>query len=161
MLQRRLSPAVSREESKRVLRDRRLWSFLQTRGVTGGGEGVAVVTPRVFACNQRVTCWLGRRFTLFCRKTPAGFGVDVYRKSTGDLVLGKSAAKNSRCADRHDDVVTRIVLRHRVENRITSNSSRSRFRSQTRRGARPYGLKQGGKGTPAAQAPSVLKRLPG
>jgi len=31
--------------------------------------------------------------TCFCRKSPPEFGVDVYRKSTGDLVLGKSAAK--------------------------------------------------------------------
>jgi len=39
-LQRRLSPAVPREESKRVLRDRGLRSSLQTRGVTSGWEGV-------------------------------------------------------------------------------------------------------------------------
>jgi hypothetical protein len=31
--------------------------------------------------------------TNFCSETPANFGVDVYRKSTGDSVLGKSAAK--------------------------------------------------------------------
>jgi hypothetical protein len=34
--------------------------------------------------------------TYFCRKAPADFGVDVYRKSTGCLVIGYSAAKDSR-----------------------------------------------------------------
>jgi hypothetical protein len=29
----------------------------------------------------------------FCRKAPTDFGVNVYRNSTGDLVVGKSPAK--------------------------------------------------------------------
>jgi hypothetical protein len=32
----------------------------------------------------------------FCGKTPAEFGVNVYRKSTGVMVLGKPAAKHLR-----------------------------------------------------------------
>ena len=50
LLRRGLSPAVPREESGWVLRDRGLWSSLQTRGVTCGGEGVVFVT-------SQVTCW--------------------------------------------------------------------------------------------------------
>ena len=34
-------------------------------------------------------------YTVFCRKTRDVFGVEVYRKSTGDLDLGKSAGKES------------------------------------------------------------------
>ena len=34
-----------------------------------------------------------RNSTHFCGKTSADFGVNVYRKSTGDLVLGNSAAR--------------------------------------------------------------------
>jgi hypothetical protein len=33
---------------------------------------------------------------VFCGETPIDFGVEVYRKSTGSLVLGKSTAKQSR-----------------------------------------------------------------
>jgi hypothetical protein len=35
-------------------------------------------------------------FPVSCGTTPAAFGIDVYWKSTGDLVAGKSAAKDSR-----------------------------------------------------------------
>jgi hypothetical protein len=37
--------------------------------------------------------WLIQDPADFCRKTPAVFGAEVYRKSTGVSVLGKSAAK--------------------------------------------------------------------
>ena len=73
---------------------------------------------RVLARNQGVTSRPRRRSTYFCRKTPADFDVDVYRNSTGDLVLGKSAAKDSRCADRQNDGVAHNVLRHRVDEHI-------------------------------------------
>jgi hypothetical protein len=43
----RLSPAVPGEESRRVLRDWRVWGALQSRGVTGGGESVGASKPRV------------------------------------------------------------------------------------------------------------------
>ena len=92
-MQRRLPPAVAGEESERALRNWRLRSSVQTRGVAGGGEGVADASARVLARNQRVTSWPPRAPTYFCRERPADFGVDVYRKSTGDLALGKSAAK--------------------------------------------------------------------
>jgi hypothetical protein len=92
-LQRRLSPAVPREESQRVLRHRRLRSSLQTRGVTCGGEGVEAVKPRVLFWNQRVTSRLRRLSRNFCGETPTAFGVNVYRKSTGDPTPGKSSAK--------------------------------------------------------------------
>ena len=91
-----MPPAVPGEESERVLRHWRVWSSLQTRGVTGGGEGVVAGSSRVLACNQRVTRWPRRESAYFCRKMPADFGVNVYRKSTGELVSGKSAAKVSR-----------------------------------------------------------------
>jgi hypothetical protein len=52
--------------------------------------------PKVLACNQRVTSRRGRSSAYFCRKTPADFDVDAYRKSTGDMDVVKSAAKESR-----------------------------------------------------------------
>jgi hypothetical protein len=42
-----------------------------------------------------VSIVLHEYFTYFCRKVQGGFGADLYRKSTGDVVLGKSAAKDS------------------------------------------------------------------
>ncbi len=40
-------------------------------------------------------CQLAKsKITYFCGKTPSFFGIKVYRKSTGDQVVGKSAAKN-------------------------------------------------------------------
>jgi hypothetical protein len=36
---------------------------------------------------------LPKEYAIFCRKTLCDFGVEVYRKSTGDLDLGKSAGK--------------------------------------------------------------------
>jgi hypothetical protein len=50
----------------------------------------------VSACNQRVTPTPIREDAFICRKSPADFDVNVYRKSTGELVVGKSAAKYSR-----------------------------------------------------------------
>jgi hypothetical protein len=41
-----LSPAISGEESGRLLRDWRVWGALQSRGVTGGGESVVVKVYR-------------------------------------------------------------------------------------------------------------------
>ena len=45
----RLSPVVPREESERVLRRWRVWGSLQTRGVTGGREGVMADSRGVLA----------------------------------------------------------------------------------------------------------------
>jgi len=83
-----LSPAISGEESERVLRDRRVWGALQICGVTGGGEGVAGATARVPAGSQPVSGVLGRDPACFCRKMQAGIGADVYRNSTVDRASG-------------------------------------------------------------------------
>jgi len=125
LLERRPSPAVPREESERVLRDRGVRCSFRTQGVTGGGAGVADASSRILARNQRISSRSRRASTYFCRRTPADCGVDVYRNSTGGLVLRKSAAKDSRRGDRHDDGVAHIVLRHRVEHRRTLDSPRS------------------------------------
>ena len=77
-----LSPAVPREESEWVLRDRGLRNSLQTRGVTGGGEGVVFAMPRVPTGSRVVSIGLPEDSTYFCRKRQAGFAADVYRKST-------------------------------------------------------------------------------
>jgi hypothetical protein len=50
------------------------------------------------------------------------FGVNVYRKSTGDLAFEESAAKDLHWADRRDEAVARIVRRQRVGHRNTSSS---------------------------------------
>jgi len=34
------------------------------------------------------------KITYFCGKTPEFFGIKVYRKSTGDQIVGKPAAMN-------------------------------------------------------------------
>ena len=92
-LQRRLSPAISGEESGWVLRDRRVWGALQNRGVTGEREGVADRTPRVPAVNPLVDDEPDRDPACFRRNIRAGFGADVYRNSTVDPRLGQSVAK--------------------------------------------------------------------
>ena len=94
-LQRRLSPAVPGEESGRVLRYWGMRNSLQNCGVAGGGEGVTTRVSWFPSGGQRVISRRRERFPYFCRKTPADFGVDAYWKSTGGLVLGKSAAKDS------------------------------------------------------------------
>ena len=83
-LQRRLPPDVPREESQWLLRDRTVWGSLQTRGVTGGGEGVADGTPRVPSGNPLVSRVQDRDAAYFCRKIQRVTGADVYRKSTVD-----------------------------------------------------------------------------
>jgi hypothetical protein len=45
-LQRRLSPAISCEESRWLLRNWRVRGALQIRGVTGGGEGISAAIRR-------------------------------------------------------------------------------------------------------------------
>jgi hypothetical protein len=49
--------------------------------------------PRVLARNPGITSVLRRKSIKICREMPGDFGVNVYRKSTGDLVLGKSSGK--------------------------------------------------------------------
>ena len=77
-----LSPAISGEESERVLRDWRVWGALQSRGVTGGGEGVVEATPRVPARSQTVSGVLIQNPAWFCGKMHGVFSADVYRNST-------------------------------------------------------------------------------
>jgi hypothetical protein len=60
----------------------------------GLGEVLSLDIEGVPACNQRITSRPRRRSTYFCRKTPAFFDVDVYRKSTGELASEKSLGKN-------------------------------------------------------------------
>jgi hypothetical protein len=43
---------------------------------------------------QREAKGLPIRYAFFCGKTPPDFGVEVYRKSTGVLDLGKSSGKD-------------------------------------------------------------------
>src|SRR6266699_5024772 len=93
LLRRGLSPAISCEESRRVLRDWRVWSALQICGVTGGGEGVVADLTLVSAVRQRVTTCRIQDPADFCRKTAADFGAEVYRNSTGRSLVGKSAGK--------------------------------------------------------------------
>jgi hypothetical protein len=79
-----LSPAVSGEESRWVLRDWGVWSALQSRGVRGGGEGVVEGTARVPSGSHTVSSVLTRDPACFCRKIPRVIGADVYRNSTVD-----------------------------------------------------------------------------
>ena len=90
-LQRRLPPAIPGEESGRVLPGSFVRGQLQIRGVTGGGEGVRVGLIWIPSGSQGVT--KGR--CVFCGQTRCFSGVEVYRKSTDDSGLGKSAAKAS------------------------------------------------------------------
>jgi hypothetical protein len=43
--------------------------------------------------------WVTKRYALFCGKTPHVFGVEVYRKSTGVLDVGKSKGKGRSWSD--------------------------------------------------------------
>ena len=92
-----LSPAISGEEPRRVLRDWRVWGALQICGVTGGGEGVVEATRRVSAGSHTVRGVLTQDPGCFCRKTEHVIGADVYWNSTVDSSLEKSAAKRMVC----------------------------------------------------------------
>ena len=91
-----LSPAVSCEESERVLRDWRVWSRLQIRGVTNRCEGVIAGIIVQFAGRQTVSCGLAVDPAQICGEMRSVFGAAVYRKSTGGSRVGKSAAKHWR-----------------------------------------------------------------
>jgi hypothetical protein len=90
----RLPPAISGEESRWVLRHRGMRGPLQIRGVTGGGEGVVSVVTLFSAGRQRVTSWRSQDPADFCRQPRAVCGAEVYRNSTDDSGLGKSAGKD-------------------------------------------------------------------
>jgi hypothetical protein len=79
-----LSPAVPREESGRVLRHWRVWGALQSRGVTGGGEGVVEASPRVPAGSHAVSGAPPEDPAGFCRRIQRVIGIDVYQNSTVD-----------------------------------------------------------------------------
>ena len=70
-----------------------MWGALQSRGVTGGGEGVVEGVTLFPPGRQRVKAGRIQDPADFCRKTPAVFGAEVYRKSTGVSLLGKSSGK--------------------------------------------------------------------
>ena len=61
---------------------------LQSRGVTGGGEGVVEATPRVPAGSQTVRGVQTGGPAYFWRKIQRVIGADVYRNSTVDRGLG-------------------------------------------------------------------------
>ena len=73
-----------------------MWGALQSRGVTGGGEGVVEGVTLFPQGRQRVTETGTKDPAFFRVKTRVAFGADVYRKSTGVSVSGKSAGKNFR-----------------------------------------------------------------
>jgi hypothetical protein len=75
----RLSPAISGEESRWLLRDWRVWGALQSRGVTRGGEGIGGMAPRVPAGNPPLSDEPDRDPACFRRIIRAGFSADVYR----------------------------------------------------------------------------------
>lgn len=70
-----------------------MWSSLQTREFTGGREGVVADSAVDIVWGQRVISGPRRKSASLRRKTAPDFGVDVYRKFAGDLVLGKSTVK--------------------------------------------------------------------
>ena len=78
-----------------------MWGALQSRGVTGGGEGVVEATARVPAGSRAVSRVQPRNPACFCRKVQRVIRAEVYWKSTGDSGLGKSAGK---CRSRRDGV---------------------------------------------------------
>ena len=65
-----LSPTISGEESGWLLRDWRVWGALQSRGVTGGGEGVVGGTARVPAGSRAVSVVSAARPRVFLQKSP-------------------------------------------------------------------------------------------
>ena len=75
----------------------RLWGALQSRGVTGGGEGVVAGVTLFSSGRQRVSSCRIQDPADFCRKMAAVFGAEVYRKSTGVSSVGKYAVKDSAC----------------------------------------------------------------
>ena len=77
------------------MRDWRLWGSLQIRRVTSCGEGIVACQPMDLLGDRSFTSSRCRRSRYFCRKKAADFGVNVYRKSTGDPGPGKSSAKAS------------------------------------------------------------------
>jgi hypothetical protein len=86
---------------------------------------------------------------VFLQEDAGDFDVDLYRNSTGDLVVGYSAAKNLHWADPRDDDVAHIVLRYRVEHRSTSDSARSCCRTVIGCSVLQFRLKEGRKGSSA------------
>src|SRR5262249_8593312 len=92
-------PAISREESRRVLRDWRVWGALQSRGVTGGGEGGVGGTARVPSGSHTVSGTLFEDPLWFRRGMPAVVGAGGYPYSTCCLALGKFAGKCGSCSN--------------------------------------------------------------
>jgi hypothetical protein len=78
----RLSPTVSGEESRWILRDWRVWGALQSRGVTGGGNGIRAGFTLFSAGKQRVTKRWIRDPGYFCGKTPP---FSCFRRGIGCL----------------------------------------------------------------------------
>jgi hypothetical protein len=64
-----------------------VWGALQSRGVTGGAEGVVDATPRVPTGSHTVIAVLTQAPACFCRKIERLFDADVYRNFTVDLSL--------------------------------------------------------------------------
>jgi hypothetical protein len=83
-----------------------VWGALQIRGVTGGREGVVVGLTLFPSGRQRVTGRWIEDPAVFCRKTPADFDAEAYRKRTGVSVSGKSAAKASVVRGPHLSIPT-------------------------------------------------------
>ena len=83
-----ISPAVPGEESRWLLRDWRVWCALQSRGVTGGREGVDGATPRVPAGSHTVSGVQTGEPPYFRRKIQRVIGAEVYWNSTVDRVTG-------------------------------------------------------------------------
>ena len=84
-----------------------MWGALQNRGVTGGGEGISAGVTLFPTGRQRVTgSWIEDPAG-FCRKMAAIFGAEVYRNSSDDSALGKSAAKVGNSGFRRDNDTAR------------------------------------------------------
>jgi hypothetical protein len=61
------------------------------------------------------------KIPVFPQEDPTDFDVGVYWKSTGDLVVGKSAGKGLASVARHGGF-QRVIARHVVEDRSRSYS---------------------------------------
>jgi hypothetical protein len=84
-----LSPAVSGEESRRVLRDWGMWGSLQSRGVTSGGEGLAFAVP----------CFLRRDRAIGTRSVAAQFRrATIFASTFRTTRILMNASDSSRCA---------------------------------------------------------------
>jgi hypothetical protein len=73
---------------------------LQIRRVIRGGEGVEAGLTLFHSGRQGVIGDLAEDLAYFRRKTLCDFGAEVYRKTTGDLGLGKSSGKKQRLVAR-------------------------------------------------------------